>query len=195
MKKEKRFKKEQLMVYFIAFIMISSIFGVMFYGFSGGGTKVDYNEFIFSKEEGGNKWSIEIEGKKIFFDYFPTEVGQFNISAELINKMLNTMEIDITYEVNSTKKEIFAYIGYDMQQQLANKDIYVRPGFTTESEYDVSVITCADATAVVPVLYIQESNETKIYSEGNCVILEAKSDFDFIKLKDRILYGIFGIME
>jgi len=193
--KKRRFKKEQFMVYFIAFIMISSVFGVVFYGFSGGGTKVDYNEFTFLRGEDGNKWSTEIESKQIFFDYFPTEVEQFNISAEIINKMSNTMEIDITYDVSSTKKEVFAYFGYDMQQQLANKDIYVRSGFITESEYDVPVITCADATAVVPVLYIQESNETKIYSELNCVILEAKNDFDFIRLKDRILYGIFGIIK
>jgi hypothetical protein len=193
--KKRRFKKEQIMVYFIAFIMISSVFGVIFYGYSGGGTEVSYNEFIFLREEGGNKWSTEIDGKQMFFDYFPTEVEQTNVSAEIINKLSNTVEIDVTYDVNSSKKEVFAYVGYDMQQQLANKNIYVRLGFLTESEYDVPIISCADATAIVPVLYLKESNGTKVYAQGNCIIVEAGGDFDFIRLKDRILFSIFGIME
>ena len=68
-------------------------------------------------------------------------------------------------------------------------------GFTTENEYNIPVITCADATPTVPVLYFQRTNETKVYREGSCIILEAATDFDLLRLKDRILYGIFGVMK
>lgn len=183
------------MVYFIAFIMISSVFGVIFFGFSEDSTTVDYNGFIFKRAGDGSKWSTQIDDKQIFFDYVPTEVTYINISSDIVSRLSTTMEIDITYKPNSTKKEIFAYVGYDMQQQLRGKGIYVRPGFTNKTEYNIPVITCADATPAVPVLYLIESNETKIYSQGNCVILEGKSDFDFIRQKDRILYGILGITE
>ncbi len=197
MKKERRFKKEQLMVYFIAFIMISSVFGVIFFGFSGdSSTTREYGEFSFLKGEDTNsRWFTEIGGKRIYFDYFPTEVENINISPDMESRLSNTLEIDLTSEVNDTKKELIAFFAYDLQEQLNNKNIYVRLGFTTESEFNVPIISCDDATMMVPVLYLKESNETKIYSQGQCIIVEAKSDFDFVRIKDRIAYSIHGIME
>jgi len=196
MKKERKFKKEQILVYLIAFVMIGSTFGVMFYGFSGTSTELTYGKFTFSREQSPkNKWYTKIDGKTIYFDYFPTEVESINLSQEISNRLLNSVEIDFTYYVNDTKKDVIAYSGYDMQQQLVPKNIYVRIGFTTKSEYNVPVITCEDATPAVPVLYLKRTNETKIYPEGNCVILEAATDLDILRLKDRILYSVLGVMK
>ena len=38
-----------------------------------------------------------------------------------------------------------------------------------------------------------EGNENKIYSEGECVILEAVSGSDFIRVADRLAYSLLNI--
>ena len=43
-------------------------------------------------------------------------------------------------------------------------------------------------------LYFKEGNQTRIYTDGNCVIAEASQSFDMTRLKDRLLYGILGII-
>lgn len=195
MKKSKIFKKEQVMVYFITFIMISSVFAVIFYGNSETSTEVDYKEFTLTREEGQkNSWSAVISNNKVYFDYFPTEVEYINISREIMGRLSNTLEIDVTSFVNDSNKEMIALAGYELQDQLKSKGIYVRYGFTTESTYNVPIITCNDATSAVPVLYLKESNETKVYLKEDCIILESKNDFDFLRLKDRLLYGIYGMI-
>ena len=57
------------------------------------------------------------------------------------------------------------------------------------------IIACDDATPLIPVIYFVESNETKIYKQENCIIAEADTSVDVIRIKDRLLYGIHGIIR
>ena len=60
--------------------------------------------------------------------------------------------------------------------------------------YSLPVITCANATATQPVMQFSSGNETKISLQGSCVIVEALSGEEFTMMKDRILYGMFGVI-
>ena len=42
---------------------------------------------------------------------------------------------------------------------------------------------------------IKEANETKIYLENNCIRADIGAAVDTIRIKDRILYTILGIMQ
>jgi hypothetical protein len=72
--------------------------------------------------------------------------------------------------------------------------LFIRQGFTTENDYNFPVITCRDSTSVVPVIYFKSSNETKVYLENDCIIAESSTQIDFERIKDRLVYGMLGII-
>jgi hypothetical protein len=78
---------------------------------------------------------------------------------------------------------------------LNNFNIFVRQGFTAENDYNFPVITCEDPTNFVPVIYFRSFNETKVYMEDNCIIAEALRQEDVERIKDRMVYGILGIIK
>lgn len=171
--------------------MVTSVFGVIFYGFSNQ-TRLKYNKIAFIRKD--NHWEAKINNKIIKFDYFPKEVEDINISAEILNKLKATPEIDITYDINSSFAETMAYILYELKTIL-EPEIYIRTGFTTATRYNQPIITCEDATIAVPVIYLKDYNITQIHLNNNCIVVYAKSAVDLIKIKDRLLYGILNIIE
>jgi len=76
---------------------------------------------------------------------------------------------------------------------LNNFNIFVRVGFTSE-QLNFPVITCDDASDFVPVVYFKGSNTTNVYVENSCIIAEASNPADIIRIKDRLVYGILGII-
>ena len=78
---------------------------------------------------------------------------------------------------------------------LSQYNIYLRKGFTTNNSFSLPVITCRDSTLMVPVIYFRNGNTTNIHLEDDCIIAEAGSDADFIKVKDRLIYGMLEVMR
>jgi hypothetical protein len=79
-----------------------------------------------------------------------------------------------------------------LQEQL---NIYVTSGVLNKTEeYNFPVINCENATEEMPVLKFIFSNETRVYSDGNCVIAEAQSEQEMLAISDRIRYGLFGVI-
>jgi len=194
MRKERTNRSAKFIVIFIAAIMIFSVFGVIFFGFGQSGDAIKYNDKLFTRKE-NNKWSASINKKEALFDYFPTEVEDINISQDIVSRLSSTLEIDATYNYNDTYAKSIALSLYDLSQMLNfHFDTYLRAGFTANTSYKVPVITCKNATSFIPVIYFKESNNTQIYKENDCIIAEAKSGQDFIRIKDRLLYSMFSII-
>jgi hypothetical protein len=190
--KNKLFSKKNIVSMFIVFIMVSSVVGYM-WG-KDIGEKFKHNDYKFVREKGG--WTLKVEDTKLFFNYFPTEVEDIDIGSDIINRVNGVIEIDSTSSENDSFVEAIAQAQFSMQQEL-NKvsNVYIRVGMLEENEYDFPVITCADATVMIPVLYFRKSNETKVELDENCIIAEAKNNYDVIRIKDRLLYGMLGIIE
>lgn len=195
MKKERTNRTAKFMVIFMAAIMIFSVFGVIFFGYNRPASELDYKDISFTRDERENKWSTVINNKEAIFDYFPTEVEEINISQDIISKLSSTFQIDTTYDYNDTFAKNIELSIYKLSQMLNfHFNIYVGTGFTTNTSYNRPTITCKDATPFVPIIYFKESNNTLIYKENNCIIIEAKNGPDFIRIKDRLLYSLFGII-
>lgn len=191
---EKGQRAKKFMVYFIAFIMISSAFGVIFFGFGGNSaSSVQYKEFEFFNRQ--NFWSTTINDREALFTYFPADVENINAEQNAINKLKNVIEIDITSDFNDTYAEQIALAQYQMGITLNNFNAFVRAGFTAKNNYNQPLITCNISTSFVPVIYFKSSNETKIYLQNDCIVAEAEKINDIIRIKDRIVYGIFGIIK
>ena len=193
-KHDKTEKRNKAIVIFIALIMISSAFAVIFYGYSPNTTKLEYNDITFTRKN--DFWTANINKKEAFFNYFPTEVEYINISSEVTSRIKNTLEVDFTSDFNSTFKENIAFAQYQLAQMLnAHFNIYLRQGSTSKNEYNLPVILCQNATKIVPVFYLKESNQTDIYFKNDCIVMEFKESSDIIKIKDRILYDLFNIIR
>lgn len=188
--RKKLFSKEGILTLVIIFVMTSSVIGFM-WGKDSSNT-MKYKDFTFLRAN--SQWVLKTKTFDFAFDYFPSEIESILIPNEAAQKIKGTVEIDITYDFNSTYSESIASVQYSMEQNLKAFDIYIRKGFTSNNTYSMPIITCNDSTEIVPVIYFKESNETKVFIENNCIIAEGSSEIDFIKIKDRLLYSFLGII-
>ena len=190
-KKEKQSKWGMVLVLFISFIMISSILGFI-YSDTGNTGQSRYNKLKFERSDAG--WSTTINNQRIFFDYFPLEVEDILLSPEIISFLSGKPEIDTTSDFNDTFAEDIALAQYNMGLALNNMNVYLRNGFTANNTFNLPVITCEEATYSAPVIYFMQSNETKVSVKDNCIIAEARNNIDILRIKDRLVYSILGII-
>ena len=177
---------------FVVLIMTASVLG-FFIGGRDNEQTLEYNGWSFVRK--GDVWISFVNNNQLVFDYFPEQVLDIEVSNEIISRF-NTLEIDITNDVNVSNKEAIALSQYRIKENIElMTNTYIRQGLTAENDFNLPIITCIGATEVVPVIYFKESNETKVYLEGNCVIIEADSEIGFLKVKDRLLYGFFEIIK
>lgn len=194
-KVDKLQRRRKLMVGFMALILISSVFAVIFFGFSSGGTtsSLKYNGLKFVRQ--GDTWVTNLNGVPAVFSFFPADVEFIDLSPETAGMLRDKLEIDATVDVNNTFIKDISLAVFQMKSQFGNYNVFIRNGFTTENEFNLPKITCEDATPSVPVVYFREGNETRIYRNESCVIVEADNNLDFGRAKDRLVYGAFGIIE
>ena len=187
-------KRKKLLVVIMGLVMFGSLFTFIFFGFQSGGRAsgvIDYNGFEFINR--GTYWSTVVDGRDALFTYLPDDLGFIFVNQDVIGRLRNKVQIDSTSEFNDTFAEPIALAQFQMGSTLFNFNIFVRQGFTSE-QGNFPVVTCNDASAFVPVIYFRSSNITKIYLDNNCIIVEAVSRADVIRIKDRLVYGILGII-
>ena len=61
-------------------------------------------------------------------------------------------------------------------------------------QYAHPIIDCINATAVLPVIKLVESNVTSITLDGDCVVVKA-DEYSTKAAKDRLLYALLGVIE
>ena len=196
--RDKGNKIGKFMVYFMGFIMIGSLFGIIFLGFGGGGNqaspaRISYNDLEFFNR--GSFWSTNVNGIEALFTYPPTDLELIIADNSAIDRLKNRVQIDVTSDFNDTYAEGIALAQYQMGITLNNFNIFSRSGFTTAQGHNLPVFSCSSATINVPVVYFKSGNSTRIYIEDNCIIAESVFPEDVIRIKDRLVYGILGIIR
>lgn len=190
-KQDKGFRKALIMPLFIIAIMIMSVFGYMFGSSS---TKLTYNDFKFyTLEEGGIM--LKLDDNRIRFNYYPTELEWLN-APKGIGNLFNVPMIYVTSDYNSLYNETISQIKFNLAQNVGEfKGVYVQNSFTAQTEFDLPVVTCSNASASVPVIHFERSNETKISYANYCVTIKLKNREEAIAASERILYSALGVME
>ena len=191
--KEKKEKKSWWLIIFIVMIMIGTSFSFVFFGFSGTSEVVKYNDLKFIKKT--DRWEAKINDRYAAFSFLPSDVENIPSLNDSTKMLQDKFEIDTTYDQNSTYKETIALANYQMGLTLANYNIFIRQGMALNNTFNLPIIRCTDATPQVPVVYFREGNSTIIYSKGNCIIAEANSNQEFIRIKDRLVYSILGVIK
>ncbi len=190
-KKQKGFRKEVIMPIFIVVIMVMSVFGFMW---GSGKTKLNYNGAKFYQLDTGS-FLLKINNYNAAFSYYPSELELLEMPAGA-SALFSTPMFYTTSEYNSTFKETIEQVKFNIAEIMGETlEIYVENAYTAETEYDTSVITCADATPSVPVIYIKRSNITEISLDNNCVTILAANRQEMFMAYERLVYSILGVMQ
>jgi len=206
--KKKRFSKEIIITIIIASVMILSVFGIMFSSYNAQELKEEYKGYEFNKV--GDSWVTLINDEKVYFSYSPSQLEGLEASSNVFDALQSPV-IVVTFNPNSEQIEQIEGARLKLAQDFTlnfNKAIIY--GITEENKaYNMTKYTCANSTIRLPVIelravdekIIPEGNETgveetgtKIYLEGDCVVIAAR-ERDWLPASERLLYGMFGIIE
>lgn len=190
---KKKTKIKWALIAFLVFIMIGTSFSFVFFGFSDFNEVVRHNGIRF--ERFPDRWEARIGGKGAAFSYLPKDVEEIPVNGSIYDLLKGRLEVDSTYDYNSSSAQSIAIAQHQLQLTLRNYGIFVRSGFTTNASELHPVITCEQASSFVPVLYFAEGNETGIEVVNNCIRATASNKMDFIRMKDRMIYELFGVIK
>lgn len=187
-------EKKTIMGVVIAAVMVFSVFAVVLdrYGMNSGGHS--YNSYTFT--QGTTTWQFDYKGKQLEFTFVPEQTEITNLTGDIAAVLKNNKAFIVTYDINSTLATAMAQMQYKFEQVVNNNiQAYVSRGLTTETEYVLPKITCANATPTTPVIYLKEGDERKISLENNCIIAQAPDSSDVIAEGERMLYTMLGVMN
>ena len=160
--KKKETSKALIYSIILGALMVFGVFGVAFYGFSGGGEERAYGDHKFVLTQDG--WQVKINKQKIVFDYHPEDILYLNISPEVGVFLRSAPGIVTTVDPNSSIIEYFEYARFSIAS-IATPHLGKQIGnaVTKESDqYNQPVITCANATNQMPVIIFEEAEEPSI---------------------------------
>ena len=153
-------------------------------------SKSKYNNHRFTFKN--NQWTTVINNYEMSFYHHPAELDYLNITSP---ENLQAPLIYVTFDPNTTTEYLdLSRLKLDLASQITG--IYFSHGTLKPSEeYSLPQITCQNATPNIPVLLYQKADETYIDYNNNCYILNAQINSDFLKLTERIIYQVIGVIN
>ena len=190
----KKTDKKKYMGLFIIMVMVLSMFGAMFYGFtSGGKQETEYKGIIFYYNNNG--FSTEINEQEVFFTTFPADLEYITID-EGAKKLLKEDYFIVTYDSKSNLATEMAMAQYKLfEERLKPLNKVVVRALTNTTEAVLPQKNCEDGTEKNPVILLEYGNTTKVISKDNCIIAKANSAQEVYQVSDRIVYEMFEVMK
>jgi hypothetical protein len=192
-KKDRNASKRKMWTIILGAIMVFSVFGIMLSSYTSEQDSAVYKGYKFERTATG--WVTEIAGKKASFYYLPEDLEKMDIAPE-IKSLAESKVVYITLNPAAKRIEQFELMRFELSESMNSLfGIYSMPGITQESEqYTQPIVTCGNSTEMMPVIALSEANETRAYTDGSCIVLEADA-YSSNALKDRVLYSMLGILD
>jgi len=186
-RREKKKRTTVWLTAFIAFLMIMSIVGIFADQISSG-YRVGKRKF----EERPDGLYTKVGSQWLRFSYFPFQLTGIPLDPHAIVILNSSRMILLSFEPGPAGELVRFELDNDLPTVFG---IYVSDGLLTKNaSYDLPVIGCQNATAAVPVLIIRQGANTSITTVDRCIILESEEQA-FLMAKDRLLYGMLGIIN
>lgn len=192
---------------FILLIMIGSTFGFVMYYYTENNTdSFEYNGFKLKNIN--NLWKISVSGKTLEFYNHPTQLEDILFSQDIITEILDSNPVVVTFDPESSTTSLDSQY---IDQARLDLSVAVNAISAVSEPSDLysqlQVLTCENKTMSyvennitqnyeLNIIYLKKSNDTKIsLTENGCVIIESQDGLGFLELKDRLVYGLYGIMN
>jgi len=134
----------------------------------------------------------------------PKEVEKFIVDKNINNYLLNKKYIYIAMDPEYSSKAVLASLDLAKVLGTAEYSVFKIPtegaltysisNATNSTFQNIPIITCNNVNNDIGVIWFNIDNENKIYSNKGCVIIEAVDEDILIKLADRLVYSLLGIM-
>lgn len=130
----------------------------------------------------------------------PKTLEEIEVQKNINNKILNKKFVYITLDPNFKGDAVIASIDIAKVLGTADYSVFKIPtqgAFTYSNNVNSTItpiITCNNANNDIGVILLNLSKENKIYSSRECVILEATTYDNLIKVADRLVYNLLGVM-
>jgi len=192
LRREKKNRTAQIMIWIIALIMVASVFEVvLFYNTSSGG--LSYNSFSFTQTQQGQYVTV-VDGKRLTFVSFPSDVASVPFDSGIPALMKGAQIVITTFDpgnLSSDQLMIMDYIRFDLSQKIGDKAF--SGVMAKDDRYPLPLITCTNASSYAPIIVLLPVNETAIAREGNCIFLFGTQQ-GVLRAYDRLMYGYYGII-
>ena len=195
-KKEEGNGKKILFSVIIGFFLLSSIVGFAFnFSFNTGipqntPTKISGIEF-FNTATG---IFAEIDGRVMQFTYFPDELENTDI-ADTTTRITERRLIYVTSDVNSSMATLISGAEFDIAKILEDHHTtFTEIAFTGENSFSKSIISCNDASSLIPVMFFNFTNTTSsVVNNNNCITINFANENSLNRIRDKIIYELLGI--
>lgn len=186
------FDKKTWMSLFIAFIMIASVIGFAF-SFTQPVEKLQYKDFTFVSTPQGLQTTVN--DIRLYFYYFPRDLEDVQFDEGAGVALDGARVLWVSYDPNDAYATEIAGMLFYIEEALSETDTaFVQRGLVNNSGYVLPEVSCANATASVPVIVMQSGNETKVTHRDGCVVATAASRPETAMVGDRLLYELLGVM-
>jgi len=176
--KNKKFLVSLMGIFIIGLMVLSSL---NIFKEENSNKKIEYKNHIFYKQE--NQWITYINDKPVSFFNNPYDVE--NITIPEFNFMLS--KLYIAYDPADIEN-----MGFAVNRLMAVLAYFsVRPVLSCYNETDcpdIPIIDCSKDESI----YVKYSNDTKIYINDKCLVLEGAADSQ-LKYLDKIFYNLLEV--
>lgn len=192
MKKKKSNRSAIIITILISAFMILSVFEVVLF-YNPGTDQLKYGKYSFNTVQSG--YQVKANGKYYVFDYFPSDVEQINLSPSISSQLKNAQALIFSFnpEESADNLQYVDTLRYELSQQSPIPIIAAVTNISLNYS-GLPVLTCTNATNLVPVILLNISADTSISQNDNCIIMNAKLK-QIVAAKDRIVYSMLGIMN
>lgn len=175
------------MGWFIIIVMVASTIGfALIQGVQESSSTKEYNGFKFYRTQ--TEWFTRIDNQKFGFRYLPGELENISIGT-----------------INTGIKKI--YLVYDPLDEELNKDYFYRrvggilnyvgmtPQLACDKDEECPDIPIRDCKESFNMIYLKQNNESRVYNEDNCLVIQAENNVELDKISERLIYKLLGIMD
>ena len=166
-------------------IMILSTAGYAFFSGereNGSSEKITYNSIEFVRDESG-AWVFELQGAQFYTQYTPQETE--NVSSLILRSPGDYSGQPLFFLGQSGARR---EIEYNLRNIVARSQEGCIPGYEKRCGNETPIKNCSTENIII----IEESNNTKITQEENCIFIEGPY-WDQSRAGDAFIFKLLGI--
>ena len=127
----------------------------------------------------------------------PKDVKIVSFEDGIQKKVLESRGVFITLDPNLKAQATLGAIEIASVIGTAEFGVFKIPtqgAFIEKTDIDYPVKTCDDAKDGVSVVLLKLGDKNKVYSQGDCIIVEGDSYDNLLKSSERLIFGLFNVL-
>ncbi|MBT4174868.1 hypothetical protein HOE07_04285 [archaeon] len=127
----------------------------------------------------------------------PLSLEDISVTGNIAQRIINDQEIYIVINPNAGLSSKATIAALEIDKIIDNQFFYNIPvsSAMTEEYGEYPIVTCDMANDEYSVIYLGVADETAVYVDGYCIIVEGADEDDLIRAADRLSLHLLGIMS